>query len=96
LILNGEQACIIASPKRVISVKKICRSLNLGLPTTLKELKLAGISYEELLKVGTLASKEGETIHQMGIPITAESVTDALLCLDQYVRTNFPKIDNGM
>lgn len=68
----------------------------LGLPTTLKELKLAGISYEELLKVGTLASKEGETIHQMGIPITAEGVTDALLCLDQYVRTNFPKIDNGM
>ena len=61
----------------------------LGLPTTLKELKIENISYEELLKVGQLATQEGETIHQMGLPINAESVTDALFTLDLYVRNNF-------
>lgn len=63
----------------------------LGLPTTLKELKLENIAYEELLKVGKLATQDGETIHQMGLPIQAENVTDALFALDAYVCENFNK-----
>ena len=61
----------------------------LGLPTTLKEMKLDSVSYEDLLKIGSLATQEGETIHQMVVDYTAEDVADALLALDQYVTTRF-------
>ena len=61
----------------------------LGLPTTLKELKLDSVSYEDLLKIGFLATQEGETIHQMVVDYTAEDVANALLALDQYVTTRF-------
>ncbi|MCQ9209578.1 glycerol dehydrogenase [Granulicatella seriolae] len=59
----------------------------LELPTTLAELKLADISYDELLKVGKLATQEGETIHQMAEDFSAEDVTDALFAVDAYVRS---------
>lgn len=59
----------------------------LDLPTTLKDLKIDGISYEELLKVGELATQEGETIHQMPFEVTAEDVTNALFGVDVYVRS---------
>jgi glycerol dehydrogenase len=59
----------------------------LGLPTTLKELKLENITYEELLKVGKLATQPGETIHQMAASFTAEDVTDALFAVDAYVHS---------
>lgn len=61
----------------------------LQLPTTLKELKLGDVTYDELLKVGELATQEGETIHQMGLSVSAESVTDALFALDNYVQNVF-------
>lgn len=63
----------------------------LGLPTTLKDLKLENVSYEELLKVGKLSTQAGETIHQMGLAINEENVTDALFALDSYVRDIFNK-----
>ena len=63
----------------------------LNLPTTLKEIKLDQASYEDLLKVGELATQDGETIHQMAIPVTAQDVADALLALDAYVTTYFGK-----
>lgn len=59
----------------------------LELPTTLADLKLENISYEELLKVGMLATQEGETIHQMAENFSAEDVTDALFAVDAYVRS---------
>lgn len=59
----------------------------LGLPTTLADLKLAKVSYEELLKVGELATQEGETIHQMAANFSAEDVTDALFAVDAYVQS---------
>lgn len=61
----------------------------LGLPTTLADLKLANISYEELYKVGELATQPGETIHQMGQDFDAKQVTDALLAVDSYVRNYY-------
>ena len=59
----------------------------LNLPTTLKDLKLENVSYEELLKVGKLATQDGETIHQMAEDFTAEDVTDALFAVDAYVKS---------
>ena len=57
----------------------------LGLPTTLKELKLENASHKDLLLVGELATAEGETIHGMPFTVTASDVADALLALDAYV-----------
>ena len=45
--------------------------------------------YEDLLKIGSLATQEGETIHQRAVDYTAEDVANALLALDQYVTTRF-------
>ena len=59
----------------------------LGLPTTLAELKTPNISYEDLLKVGKLATKESETIHQMAANYSAEDVTNALFAVDAYVQS---------
>jgi glycerol dehydrogenase len=59
----------------------------LGLPTTLKEMKLEDASYDDLLKVGKLATQEGETIHQMPFTVTADDVASALLGVDSYVKS---------
>ena len=61
----------------------------LGLPTTLKEVKLDTVPYEDLLKIGRLATQDGETIHQMVVQYTAEDVANALIALDHYVTTRF-------
>ena len=61
----------------------------LGLPMTLKDLKLENISYEELLKVGQLATKENETSQRVGFALDAKKVTDALFAVDAYVRQYF-------
>lgn len=73
-------------PKAMID-KFIAFYQALGLPTTLKELHLTDVTYEELLKVGKLATQEGETIHQMAFAATPEMVTDALFAVDAYVTT---------
>ena len=73
-------------PKEMLD-KFICFYQTLGLPTTLKELKLEHIGYQELLKVGKLATQEGETIHQMSQDFSAEEVTDALFAVDAYVKS---------
>ncbi|GHU44312.1 glycerol dehydrogenase [Bacilli bacterium] len=59
----------------------------LDLPTTLADLKLENIAYEDLLKVGKLATQEEETIHQMAANFSAEDVTDALFAVDTYVQS---------
>ena len=61
----------------------------LGLPTTLKKVKLDTVPYEDLLKTGRLATQDGETIHQMVVQYTAEDVANALIALDHYVTTRF-------
>lgn len=74
-------------PKEVLD-KFIAFYQALDLPTTLGDLKLENVSYQELLKVGKLATQEGETIHQMPFTITAEDVTDALIAVDAYVTSS--------
>ena len=61
----------------------------LGLPTTLKKVKLDTVPYEDLLKTGRLATQDGETIHQMVIQYTAEDVANVLIALDHYGQLNF-------
>lgn len=63
----------------------------LGLPTTLEELHLKDVSFEDLLKVGKQATIEEETIHEMPMNVTAEDVASALKAVDAYVTTFFPK-----
>jgi len=58
----------------------------IGMPTTLKEMHLENVSYEDLLKVGKQATIEGETIHQMPFEISASDIAGAILAVDQYVR----------
>ena len=61
----------------------------LGLPTTLKKVKLDTVPYEDLLKIGRLATQDGETIHQMVVQYTAEDVANVLIALDHYGQLNF-------
>lgn len=62
---------------------------SLGLPTTLADLKLSGVTYDELLKVGKQATIPSETIHQMPFEVSAEDVANAIVAVDKYVTTNF-------
>lgn len=73
-------------PKEVLD-KYIHFYQALDLPTTLKEMKLENASYEDLLKVGKLATQEGETIHDMPFAVTADDVASALMATDSYVRS---------
>lgn len=54
----------------------------LSLPTTLKEMHLDDAPYEDLLKIGELATAEGETSLNMDPNLTAKQVADALLAVD--------------
>ncbi|MFD1124544.1 glycerol dehydrogenase [Lentilactobacillus raoultii] len=56
----------------------------LGLPTTLKELHLEDASDEDLMKVATLTTQKGETIHNMGFPVSAEDVFEAIKAVDTF------------
>lgn len=58
----------------------------LGLPTTLDDLCLTGISYKDLLRVGKQATIKGETIHQMPFEISGNDVANAILAVDTYVK----------
>jgi glycerol dehydrogenase len=55
----------------------------LGLPTTLKDLHLEGVSFDDLLKVGRGATMEGETMVNLSSEITAEDVANAIIAVDQ-------------
>lgn len=56
---------------------------SLGLPTTLKEMHLDEVSYEDLRKVGEAATQEGETMGNLSKEITADDVAQAILAVDQ-------------
>jgi glycerol dehydrogenase len=53
-----------------------------GLPTTLADIGLSGVSDEELMKVAKATCAEGETIHNEPIPISPEQVVSALKVAD--------------
>lgn len=64
-------------PARLINeVYTFCESL--GLPTTLAEIGLEGVSDEDLMVVAKQACADGETIFNEPIPVTPETVFAAL------------------
>jgi len=68
-------------PKATIDeVYSFCESV--GLPTTLADIGLSGVSEEQLLKVAKATCAEGETIHNEPIPVTLEQVVSALKVAD--------------
>ncbi len=52
------------------------------LPTTLKDLHLENAPYEDLLKIGELATVAGETSHNMNPELTQEQIADAILAVN--------------
>ncbi len=71
--------------------KYISFNKKIGLPTTLADLNLQGVSDEDLLKVGKQATIPGETMEQMPFAISAEDVADALRAVDEYVNNVYAK-----
>lgn len=68
-------------PREIIDeVYSFCESV--GLPTTLADIGLDGVSDEELMKVAEAACAEGETIHNEPIPVTPEAVYSAIKTAD--------------
>ncbi len=57
-----------------------CRAV--GLPTTLKEMGIDTVKPEEIMEVAKLAAVEGETIHNMPFPVTADDVYAAIISAD--------------
>ena len=57
-----------------------------GLPYTFEHIGLKDVSDEDLMKVAEAASKEGETIHNEAVPVTAMKVFSALKIADRYGR----------
>ena len=59
----------------------------IGMPTTLKEMYLDQVGYDDLIKVGKQATMEGETIHQMPFKISPSDVAQAIIAVDAYVNS---------
>ena len=59
----------------------------IGMPTTLKEMHLDQVEYDDLIKVGKQATMEGETIHQMPFKISPSDVAQAIIAVDAYVNS---------
>lgn len=58
----------------------------LNLPTTLREMHLDKVSFEELVKIGEAATQAGETMRNLSPDITAEDVAHAIIAVDQFSR----------
>lgn len=61
-------------------------ALQVGLPVTLSDINVKGLGEEDLQRVAELATKEGETIHWMPFPVTAEMVAGAIMGADAYAQ----------
>lgn len=60
--------------------------LELGLPTTFADLKLADVSDEDLMKVGQQATSPEDTMKQMPFEVTPYDVVQAMKGVDAYSR----------
>ncbi len=63
-------------PETIDLVYDFCESI--GLPTTLAEIGLEGVTDADLMKVAEAATAAGETIHNEAGPITPEAVFQAI------------------
>ncbi len=69
----------------ISEVLDFCRSV--GLPTTLAELNADQATEAQLREVAVAASVDGETIHNMPFPVTADDVYAAIVTVDQLSQT---------
>lgn len=58
----------------------------LNLPTSLTELFLTDITYQDLLNVGKQTLIETETMKNMPFAVTSEMIADAILAVDEYTK----------
>lgn len=58
--------------------------LEVGLPVTLEDIGLEGVSREELEKVAEAACADGETIHNEPFDVYPQMVVDAMLAADAF------------
>ena len=68
--------------------------LEVGLPVTLGDIGLEGISQEGLEKVSVAACAEGETIHNEPFDVYPEAVADAILAADAFGRRRRTELVN--
>lgn len=55
---------------------------SIGMQTTLKELHLDKASREDLVKIGTLANSEGDTLKNLNPNLTGDDVANAIIAVD--------------
>ncbi len=72
-------------PEIIEEVFSFCNTV--GLPITLEEIGLGNVSDADLMRAAEAASVEGETIHNEPVPVTAESVFNAMKAADAIGRT---------
>lgn len=70
-----------APSEEIEQVIRFCMSV--GLPTTLEDMGIQQIDPEKIMAVAKAASVEGETIHNMPMPVNADMVYAAILGADR-------------
>ncbi|MCB8888973.1 glycerol dehydrogenase [Vreelandella malpeensis] len=66
--------------------------LALGLPVTLKALKLEDVSDEDLYRVAEAALKEGESSHNLAYELKPQQVVSAIKAVDVHARAFMEKV----
>ena len=83
MVAFGTLASIILTDKPADVIDEVFSFCELlGLPTTLSDIGLAGVSDADLMKVAEAACAEGESIHNEPIPVTPGQVLSALKAVD--------------
>ncbi|MDF5346504.1 iron-containing alcohol dehydrogenase, partial [Vibrio parahaemolyticus] len=70
-----------AAMEEINTVLAFCRSV--GLPTNLFDMGVKELNHDKLREVAEASTAEGETIHNMPFPVTAENVYSAILTAHQ-------------
>ena len=81
----GTLASLFLTDKSIDTIDAVygfCESV--GLPVTLEQIGLKDVSDDDLRKVAEATVKEGETIHNEAVPVSADSVLNAIKMADQY------------
>lgn len=79
------QLVLEGAPQREIA-DFVVFTTKVGLPNTLTEVGLHTDDVEDLRRVAELATVEGETIHNLPFPVTAEDVVAALIAIERLAR----------
>ena len=70
-----------AEDEELNTVINYCKAV--GLPTCLADLGVKEVTPEKVMKVAIGATAEGETIHNMPFPVTADMVCGAIFAADK-------------